>query len=124
MARPKLKIGTVDFTELVASLSMSNNDLDADGSGRDISDGTMHRTKITDKDKLEVTMMRIWEEDMITLQAALRPAFVSVEYLNPRSNLLETKTMYCSALKQGLQIYNKSRGKTFYEGASFDLTER
>lgn len=124
MAQPKLIIGGVDFTELVASIAPSNNDLDADGSGRDISDGEMHRTKIADKDKLEVTMMRLWEGDMITLQAALRPAFVSVQYLNPRSNLIETKTMYCSALKHGLQIYNRSKRKTFYEGAQFDLTEK
>ena len=124
MAQPKLKIGSVDFTELVASLTMSNNDLDADGSGRDISDGEMHRTKIADKDKLEVTMMRMWESDMAALQAALNPAFISVEYLNPRTNTLTTKTMYCSALKHGLQMYNRSKKKTYYQGASFDLTER
>ena len=47
MAQPKLKIGSVDFTARVATLGLSNNDLDADGSGRDISDGEMHRTKIT-----------------------------------------------------------------------------
>lgn len=124
MAQPKLKIGSIDFTELVATMTISNNDLDADGSGRDISDGEMHRTKIADKDKLEVAMMRIWENDMITLQAALRPAFVSVQYLNPRSNLLETKTMYCSALKHGLQIYNRSRHKTYYQGTTFELVEK
>ena len=124
MAQPKLKIGSVDFTARVATLGLSNNDLDADGSGRDISDGEMHRTKITDKDKLEVAMMRLWEGDMIELQAALRPAFVSVQYLNPRSNLIETKTMYCSALKHGLQIFNRSKGMTYYEGATFELTEK
>ena len=124
MAQPKLKIGSVDFTARVATLGISNNDLDADGSGRDIHDGEMHRTKITDKDKLEVAMMRLWEGDMIELQAALRPAFVSVQYLNPRSNLIETKTMYCSALKHGLQIFNKSKGQTYYEGATFELTEK
>ena len=124
MAIPKLQIGSTDFTAKVASITPSNNDLDADGSGRDIQTGTMYRTKITDKDKLDVSMMRLWETDMAALQTALSPAFVQVTYLNPKTNTQVTKTMYCSSLNHGLQMYDRYRGKTYYEGASFSLTEQ
>lgn len=122
--KPILKIGNYDFSEYVAEIKASNNDLDADGSGRDIHTGTMYRTKITDKDKLEVSMMRLWEDMMVTLRASLKPAFISVTYLNPETNRQTTKTMYCSSVTHGLQIYDKFRKKTYYEGASFSLTER
>ena len=124
MSQPKLKIGNTDFTEKVMSITPANHDLDADGSGRDIHTGTMYRTKITDKDTLEVAMMRLWEDEMPVLAAALSPAFVSIQYLDPKTNALVTKDMYCSELKCGLQIYNKTKGKTYYEGATFQITEK
>ena len=80
--KPTLIIGGKNFTELTAEIKPGNNDLDADGSGRDIHTGTMYRTKITDKDKLEITMLRLWEDDMKALRQALKPAFVSVTYLH------------------------------------------
>lgn len=122
--KPTLIIGGKNFTELCAEIKPGNNDLDADGSGRDIHTGLMYRTKITDKDKLEVTMLRLWEDDMQRLRQALKPAFVSVTYLDPETNTQSTKTLYCSSISCGLQIYDKSRKKTYYEGASFNLTER
>lgn len=122
--KPTLIIGGKNFTELVAEIKPANNDLDADGSGRDIHTGLMYRTKITDKDKLEVTMLRLYEDDMKTLRQALKPAFVSVTFLDSETNTHATKTMYCSSIPQGLQMYDKSRKKTYYEGASFSLTER
>ena len=122
--RPILKIGNQDFTELVASLAPSNNDLDADGAGRDISDGELHRKKVADKDKLQVGMLRLWEEDMVRLHNALNPAFVQVTYLRPGTNTQVTKTMYCSSLTNGLQMFKPSKNKTYYEGATFELVER
>ncbi|MCC8047302.1 MAG: hypothetical protein LIP12_17750 [Clostridiales bacterium] len=122
--KPMLKIDDTDFTEYVEEMQPSNNDLDADGSGRDIYTGLMYRTKITDKDKLEVTMLRIWEDTMKSLRAALKPAYVDVTFLDPATNTQSTKEMYCSSITDGIQMYDKSRGKTYYEGATFSLTER
>lgn len=122
--KPYFKIGSVDFTGLVAELKATNNDLDANGSGRDIHTGTMYRTIIADKDGLEVSMLRLWEADMVALRAALKPAFVSVVYLDPETNTRATHEMYCSSVPMGLQMYDKSRDATYYEGVSFTLTER
>lgn len=122
--QPKLIIGSTDFTELVMSIKPGNNDLDADGSGRDIHSGTMYRKKIADKDKLEVTMMRLWETDAAALKSALNHEYVSVQYLNPGNNAFKTTDMYCSSIDYGLQIYNRSKRKTYYEGVTFSLTEK
>jgi len=122
--KPTLIIDGKDFTEHVSEIKPENNDLDADGSGRDIHTGLMYRTKITDKDKLEVTMLRLYEDDMKTLRKALKPAFVSVTFLDSETNTHVTETMYCSSIPQGVQVYDKSRKKTYYEGVSFSLTER
>lgn len=124
MSLPKLQIGDTDFTEKVMTITPSNHDLDADGSGRDISSGQMHRKKITDKDQLEVAMMRMWEDEVPSLRSALSPAFVTVQYLNPGTNELTTQDMYCSELKYGLQMYSRTKQKTYYEGITFSLTEK
>jgi hypothetical protein len=122
--KPTLVIGGTTFTDYVEEIKPANNDLDADGSGRDINTGIMYRTKIADKDKLEVTMLRLWEDTMVALRAALKPAFVSVTYLDPATNTQRTKEMYCSSVSHGIQVYDRSRKKTYYEGATFSLTER
>ena len=122
--KPILVIDVTDFTEYVEEIKLANNDLDADGSGRDIYTGLMYRTKIADKDKLDVTMLRIWEGTMKSLRAALKPAYVDVTFLDPATNTQSTKEMYCSSISDGIQMYDKSRKKTYYEGATFSLTGR
>lgn len=122
--KPILVIDGTDFTEYVAEIKPQNNDLDADGSGRDIYTGLMYRTKIADKDKLDVSMLRLWESTMAALRAAVKPAFCNVTFLDPATNIQSTKEMYCSSISDGIQMYDKSRGQTYYEGASFSMTER
>lgn len=124
MSRPILILGETDFTEDVLSIAPSNNDLDADGSGRDIHSGEMFRTKVADKDALEIAMMRMSAATAAALTQALDGNFLSVTYLKPGTNTQVTKTMYCSSIKYGQQIYDKSRDDTFYAGMSFQLTEK
>ena len=124
MSKPKLKIGDTDFTEYVKAISPSNNDLDAEGSGRDIHSGKMYRSKVADKDTIEVAMMRLWAATVVTLRSALNHEYVNVKYLNPKTNQETTKEMYCSSINHGLQLYDKSKNDTFYEGVAFQLTER
>lgn len=124
MSRPILILGDTDFTEEVFTIAPSNNDLDADGSGRDIHSGEMYRTKVADKDALEIGMMRMSAARAVLLSQKLDGDFLSVTYLKPGTNTQTTKTMYCSSIKYGQQVYDKSRGDTFYVGVSFQLTEK
>lgn len=122
--KPRLKIGIADFTDYVAELKIESNDLDADGSGRDIHTGQMFRTRIATKDKIDVTLLRIWEDTLQNLRTRLRQTYLNVIYLDPATNTQVTKAMYCSGISQGIQRYDKSRRKTCYDGVSFSLIER
>ena len=52
--KPVLIIGGHDYAPLVEELNISRNDLDAEGSGRDVQTGLMHRTRVATKLKADV----------------------------------------------------------------------
>ena len=123
--QPKLVINGHDYTEYVAELSPTPNALDADGSGRDIQTGKMYRTLITDKLKWEVRMLRMPEVLAKTLYQDLMPtAFFTAQMLSPTTDTLVSKQYYCSSISFGTQRYFKSDGVTYYDGITFNMTER
>lgn len=124
--RPIFKIGNHDYTTFLAEdgLQPSRNDLDADGSGRNLLDGTMYRTRIAQKDKWTVKFNRLPELIMKSIAEDVNPPFVPITMLDPKTNRQLTKTYYTSTLVYGLQHYDKSRGVTFYDGCTFNMTER
>lgn len=124
MARPILRINGHDYTEYVEEMTPSSNDLDADGSGRDIQTGEMFRTKIADKQKWEVKMLRLPEDVHTQLASDLRQQYYSATVLDPETNSQQTKTFYTSARPFGVQRYNKRKNLTFYDGMQFNMTER
>ena len=74
MAKPMLVINGHDYAEHILELNPSRNDLDADGSGRDVQTGLMHRTRIATKQKWDVKLNRLSEADVLHLLRALRRA--------------------------------------------------
>lgn len=124
MSKPILKINGHDYTEFVETLMPSRNAMDADGSGRDIQTGEMFRTKIADKQKWEVKMLRLPESVHTQLAADLKPPFYTVVILDPETNSQVSKTFYTSSVPFGVQRYNKNTDTTFYDGMQFNMTER
>lgn len=124
MARPILRINGHDYTEYVEEMTPSSNDLDADGSGRDIQTGEMFRTKITDKQKWTVKMLRLPEDVHTRLASDLREQYYSATVLDPETNSQQTKTFYTSSRPFGVQRYNKRKNTTYYDGMQFNMTER
>ena len=122
--KPIFKIGDHDYTEFVAELKPVRNDLDAEGSGRNLLDGTMFRTRIAQKDKWSVSFLKLPELIMKSIAEDINPEFVQITMLDPKTNRLLEKTYYTSTLTYGSQRYDKCRNLTYYEGCSFDLTER
>ena len=61
--KPILKIGNHDYTAWLAEdgLAPVRNDIDADGSGRNLLDGLMYRARIAQKDKWTVKFNRMPE---------------------------------------------------------------
>lgn len=122
--RPILIIDNLDITNYVSELKPVKNDLDADGSGRDIQTGTMYRTKITDKMTWEVSLLRIPESVATSLFGKLNSTYYNATILDPGTNTQQTKTFYTSSVPFGVQKYIKSDNITVYDGVSFSMIER
>lgn len=124
MAKPVLIINGHDYAEYVEELSPSRNDLDADGSGRDVQTGTMHRTRIATKQKWEVKMLRLSQAVHMQLLSDLTPVFFNITIIDPNTGAQATKTVYVSSVPFGVQRYDKDSGNPYYSGMSFSLTEQ
>ena len=115
-----------DYSKYLAEdgLTPEDNDLDADGSGRNILDGLMHRNKIATKEKWAIKFNRLPAEVMSRLLKDIAKGgnYIKCKMLDAKENRRITKEYYCSAVKKGVQ---RSRGgQTFYDGCTFNITER
>ena len=124
--KPIFKIGKNDYTAFLADdgLAPVRNDLDADGSGRNLLDGLMYRARIAQKDKWTVKFNRLPELIVKSIAADINPEYVEITMLDPKSNRHITKTYYTSTLTYGVQRYDRSQNLTYYEGCTFNITER
>lgn len=124
--KPVFRIGNHDYTTFLAKdgLAPVRNDLDADGSGRNLLNGTMYRTRIAQKDKWTVKFNRLPELIMRSIAEDIDPVFVNISMLDPKTNRVLTKAYYTSTLTYGAQRYDKSTNTTYYDGCTFNITER
>lgn len=124
--RPIFKINGHDYTSFLAEdgLKSTCNDLDSDGSGRNLLDGLMYRSRIATKAKWTITFNRLDEEVMSQIENDMytNDSYVSVITLDPRQNRQIERIYYCSSINEGIQRY--IGGKTVYDGVTFNLTER
>jgi len=124
MAKPVLIINGHDYAAWVESLELSRNDLDAEGSGRDVQTGTMHRTRVASKLKAEVKLLRLQQATMQQLLADLSGVFYSATVVDPATGARATKSFYTATVPFGAQRFNKETGAPYYDGVSFSMTER
>ena len=124
MAQPVLIINGHDYAALVESLELSRNDLDADGSGRDVQTGLMYRTRVATKLKAEVKMLRLQQAQMGQLAADISPQFYDATVLDPDTGVTVTKTFYTATRPYGAQRFNRETGAPFYDGVAFSMTEK
>ncbi len=124
MAKPVLIINGHDYAPLVESLEISRNDLDADGSGRDVQTGLMYRTRIAKKMKAEVRLLRLQQAQMLQLAADIAGVYYSATVVDPATGAQVTKSFYTSTVPFGAQRFNKETGAPYYDGVTFSMTER
>ena len=124
MAKPVLIINNHDYAPYIEELNVSRNDLDAEGSGRDVTTGLMYRTRIAQKLKAEVKLLRVQQPVMTQLAADLNAVFITATVLDPATGARVTRTFYTSQLPFGAQRYNRETGAPYYDGVTFSLTER
>ena len=125
MSEPIFKINGNDYTQYVAwdsGIKPADNDLDADGSGRNILDGLMYRSLIATKMTLTISMNRIDETVMAALKADLKSGenFITITWNDAGTET--TFTAYNSTLTEGSQKY--INGTLVYDDVSFDVIER
>lgn len=122
--QPIFKINGHDYTKYLAEegLKPSKNDLDADGSGRNLLDGLMYRSRIATKAKWTVSFNRLNEAIMAQLEKDMDAEFVQVTMLDAKENRYIERTYYCSTINEGVQRY--IGGQTVYDGVTFNITER
>ena len=124
VTKPVLIINSHDYAQYIESLEMSRNDLDADGSGRDVQSGLMYRTRIAQKMKVEVKLLRLQQSVMQQLLSDISGVYYSATVVNPATGAQVTKSFYTSTVPFGAQRYNKETGAPYYDGVSFSMTER
>lgn len=124
--KPVFKIGVHDYTAFLAEdgLAPVRNDLDADGSGRNLLDGLMYRTRIAQKDKWAVKFNPLPETILKSIAEDIDGEFTDITMLDPKANRVITKTYYTSTLTYGTQRYDKGDNRTYYEGCTFNITQR
>ena len=115
-----------DYTKYLDfdGLKTSRNDLDSEGSGRNILDGLMYRSRISTKGKWTVTFNRLDEDVMQQLMSDMYSTenYINIKLLDSRQKRYITRTYYCSTINEGVQRY--IGGRTVYDGVTFNITER
>ncbi len=124
MAQITLQIDGYDYSEYTEEISPTCNGLNADGSGRDVQTGEMFRTKITDKLKWEVKMLRLPESVHLRLAASLKKTYYNAILHDPDNGTLTERTYYTDTRPYGVQRFNKKTKQIYYEGMTFTMTER
>lgn len=124
MAKPVLIINGHDYAALVEELNLTNNDLDAEGSGRDVQTGLMHRTRIATKLKAEVKLLRLQQAQLQRLMADIAGEFYSATVVDPTTGTQVTKSFYTSERPFGVQRLNRKTGAPYYDGVTFSMIER
>ena len=122
--KPVFIVNGHDYAEYIAELTPSRNDLDADGSGRDVQTGEMFRTRIATKLKWDVKMNDIEEDVHKQLLSDISGVYFNVTTLNPNTGSQDTRAYYTSSVPFGAQRYRKDTGKPYYSGMNFSITEK
>ena len=112
-----------DLTPYIAAqgLKWSRNDIDAQNSGRDTQDGLMHRKRVSQKVRLDITCRPLKHDELNTLLNAIQPQWLSVQYYDPRQGATVTKKMYTSTVPAA--FYFDDGIVQYWTGVEFPLIE-
>lgn len=113
-----------DLAEYISELKPIRNDLDKDGSGRDITTGLFYRERIAEKQTWQAKFVDLDEGQMQHIATILDPQYVTITLLDPKTGQERTAEYYASSLDHGTQMGNYFERTTTYIGASIKIIER
>lgn len=105
----------------VKSLTISREPIWSSNAGRG-ADGTMLGDIVAQKYKLQVVFAPMSDEQAAFLDAAILPPFFSVQFKNPSTGEMVTKTMYAG--NPSYPVYSYAEGCPRYEGVGVNLVEQ
>ena len=123
MAQITFKINGVDFSDCVkeGGLKWQRNDLDAEGSGRNL-DGYMDRARVASKWRLDVSTIPLMTNRISQLLKAIYPEWVYVTATNPQAGGDITIQVYSNSVPSTCQ---RQYGDTqLWDEFTFPLIER
>jgi hypothetical protein len=105
--KPCFIIGGVDYVKYIKAggLKWECNDLDSEDSGRTL-DGVMHRSRVAQKRKVQVSLIPLTTEDFTEISAAISPEYVDVTILDPKIGAQTEFTFYGSSIKAATMYYD------------------
>lgn len=124
MAVPMFIVNGHDYAKLITELKPSRNDVDSDGSGRNLLDGLMYRSRLATKRKWSVTFGRLDAKTMMQLENDMYGGkdYISITLLDARVNRGVISSYYFSTINEGVQ--RSINDETYYDGVTFDIIER
>ena len=119
-----LRINGIDILPLVAKggIKWTRNDIDSSNAGRTL-DGTMHRGRVTTKDKLEVKCRPLKQSEVETLLNLIEPEYVTVDYISPKVGARTGIQFYSNNVPASLWFVDPD-GVAHWADISFPLVER
>jgi hypothetical protein len=101
--RPCFIIGTTDYISYIKrdGFKWECNDLDSEDSGRTL-DGVMHRSRVSQKRKLTISLVPLKTEDFATISSAIADEYVDIKILDPKAGAQVTYTFYGSSIKSAV----------------------
>lgn len=112
------KIGTKDFSDLISGLKVGYETLVSDSSGRNANGDTVLDV-INTKRKIYVTLRHTTIAEMTSFLSAIEPFQVTVSYLDPKTNTLQSASTYIGTPEP--EYYNIS--KSLYKPMSLNFIE-
>lgn len=114
-----IKINGTEFDP--SEMTIGIQDVSAPDAGRDLS-GTMQKMTICQKRTIQVAWWQPSPSVVASVLTKVKPEYFPVQYTDPESNSLVTKTFYVGDRSAPLQVWGV--GSKRYSKLSFKLIER
>lgn len=85
-------------------------------------DAVMHKERVAEKITISVMWNLTTPEETAEILTAFRPVYVDIEFTNPQTNKMETKTFYTGDKKAPVKSWCVGRKR--YTNVAFDIIER
>ena len=117
-------INGVDITPYIAfgGLKWQRADVDGANAGRTL-DGTMVRDRRAIKTRWDVTCRPLTASELSTILTLIQPEFVTLQYLNPVTNITATDQFYANNFPVQFSMITKG-GVEYWTGLTFPLIQK